>query len=126
VPKLLLARGLARGRLPSCFSQGWRRQRQEEEEDQEEEEEDRRTVRQLRCGERRWRLQEREKERGREEGERSSRLSMGLRRPPRPHLVGLDRHRLPSLVRECEARRQGRGEREGERGEGDVQNNFLN
>ena len=86
-------------------------------------------VRQLRCGERRWRLQEREKERGREEGERSSRLSMGLRRPPRPHLVGLDRHRLPSLVREFEARRQGGvGERERERGdaEGDVQNNFLN
>ena len=50
-------------------------------------------------------------------------------RPPRPHLVGLDRHRLPSLVREFEARRQGDvGGRERERGdaEGDVQNNFLN
>ena len=35
MPKLLLARGLARGRLPSCFSQGWRRQRQEEEEEEE-------------------------------------------------------------------------------------------
>jgi hypothetical protein len=56
-------------------------------------------------------------------------LSMGLRRPQRPHLVGLDRHRLPSLVREFEARRQGDvGGRERERGdaEGDVQNNFLN
>ena len=56
-------------------------------------------------------------------------MSMGLRRPQRPHLVGLDRHRLPSLVREFEARRQGGvGERERERGdaEGDVQNNFIN
>ena len=48
IPKLLLAKGLARGRLPSCFSQGWRRQRQEEEEEEEEEEETRRKRRKRR------------------------------------------------------------------------------
>ena len=61
--------------------------------------------------------------RERERRERKSRLSTGLRRPPRLHLGVLDRHRPPSLARECEGgqeAKEGKEERGLKRGDAEA------